>query len=270
MSAEPLRFHAAGGVRAPVRSQAVMEGFALTSTSLPGRKRPPRAAAAALSLALLLPACQSQGGAWTMGAPPYSASALSPQQQQLRQQSQRWNRTTLTGAGVGALSGAALGASVGGNRGEGALIGALAGLALGALAGAGVAERNLGFENRELSAYQRIEAARQISQNLETAAATSERVANDNRQKLAQLDRRLKGGQITSAQYQSEIKSMQQDAEVMRKTAKDARDARERLLASSRQIPQLLNEESKIDAAQRRLETSASDLEAALRRLPTG
>jgi len=41
---------------------------------------------AALSLALLLPACQSQGGAWTMGAPPYSASALSPQQQQLRVQ----------------------------------------------------------------------------------------------------------------------------------------------------------------------------------------
>ncbi len=243
----------------------------MTNPSFPGRKRPPRAAAAAaLSLALLLPACQSQGGAWTMNAPPYSV--LSPQQQQLRQQSQRWNRTTLTGAGVGALSGAALGAAAAGgnNRGEGALIGALAGLVIGALAGSGVAERNLGFENRELNAYQRIEAARQISQNLETAAATSERVANDNRQKLAQLDRGLRNGQITSAQYQSEIRSMRQDAEVMRKTATDARGARERLLASSRQVPQLLNEESKIDAAQRRLETSASDLEAALRRVPTG
>lgn len=242
----------------------------MTTTSLPGRKRPTRATAAALSLALLLPACQSQGG-WTMGASPY-ASSLSPQQQQLRQQSQRWNRTTLTGAGVGALSGAALGAAAGGggNRGEGALIGALAGLALGALAGSTVAGRNLGFENRELHAYQRLEAARQISRNLETAAATSERVANENRQKLAQFDRRLQSGQITTAQYQSEIRSMQQDAEVMRKTAKDARDARERLLASSRQVPQLLTEESKIDSAQRRLETSASDLEAALRRVPTG
>jgi hypothetical protein len=42
------------------------------------------------------------------------------------------------------------------------------------------------------------------------------------------------------------------------------------LLESSRQVPQLINEESKIDSAQRRLESSASDLEAALRRVPTG
>lgn len=246
-----------------------MEDFALTTPSSPGRrKQPARATAAALSLALLLTACQSQGGSTGMNAPPYAA--LSPQQQQLRQQSQRWNRTTLTGAGFGALSGAALGASVGNNRGEGALIGALAGLVLGTLAGATVAGRNLGFENRELSAHQRIEDARQVSQNLENAAATSERVANENRQKLAQLDRRFQSGLITSAQYQSEIGSIRQDAEVMRKTAKDAREARERLLASSRQVPQLLTEESKIDSAQRRLETSASDLEAALRRVPTG
>ena len=109
-----------------------MEDFALTTPSSPGRrKQPARATAAALSLALLLTACQSQGGSTGMNAPPYAA--LSPQQQQLRQQSQRWNRTTLTGAGFGALSGAALGASVGNNRGEGALIGALAGLVLGTL-----------------------------------------------------------------------------------------------------------------------------------------
>lgn len=244
----------------------------MTRSVVPGRERAVRATALALSLAFLLSACAGVGMSAGPGAYGASYAALSPQQQQLRQQSQRWNRTTLTGAGVGALSGAALGAAAGGgrHRGEGALIGALAGLAIGALMGAGVADRNLGFENRELNAGQRIEAARQIAQNLETAAATSEQVANQNRQKLAQLDRRYRGGQITLAQYRSEISGMQQDAEVMRSTAKDARAARERLLESSRQIPQLMNEESKIDSAQRRLESSASDLESALRRVPTG
>lgn len=237
----------------------------MTNSGIPGRKRTMRATASALSLALLLSACQGGGIA---GA---NAAALSPQQQQLRQQSERWNRTVLTGAGVGALGGAGLGALADRrDPGRGALIGATAGLIAGALAGAGVAGRNLEFENRELSAGQRIEAAQQISQNLNNAAATSERVANENRQKLAQLDRRFRSGQITAAQYRSETSAMQQDAEVMRKTAGDARNARERLLESSRQVPQLINEESKIDSAQRRLESSASDLEAALRRVPTG
>ena len=237
----------------------------MTNSGIPGRKRTTRAVASALSFALLLSACQGGGIA---GA---NAAALSPQQQQLRQQSERWNRTVLTGAGVGALGGAGLGALADRrNPGRGALIGATAGLIAGALAGAGVAGRNLEFENRELSAGQRIEAAQQISQNLNNAAATSERVANENRQKLAQLDRRFRSGQITAAHYRSETSAMQQDAEVMRKTAGDARNARERLLESSRQVPQLINEESKIDSAQRRLESSASDLEAALRRVPTG
>lgn len=237
----------------------------MTNSGIPGRKRTTRAMASALSFALLLSACQAGGIA---GA---NAAALSPQQQQLRQQSERWNRTVLTGAGVGALGGAGLGALADRrNPGRGALIGATAGLIAGALAGAGVAGRNLEFENRELSAGQRIEAAQQISQNLNNAAATSERVANENRQKLAQLDRRFRSGQITAAHYRSETSAMQQDAEVMRKTAGDARNARERLLESSRQVPQLINEESKIDSAQRRLESSASDLEAALRRVPTG
>ena len=58
--------------------------------------------------------------------------------------------------------------------------------------------------------------------------------------------------------------------ELMRKTAGEARDARQRLVASSRQVPQLMNEEAKIDQAQRRLEAAADDLESALRRVPTG
>ncbi len=223
-----------------------------------------RSAAAILSLTLLLPACETtQTGA---GGQP-----LTPQQQAMRQQSQRWNQTAATGAVAGAALGAGIGAmSRGRNTGQNALIGAGIGALVGLAAGMAVAERNLGFENREANASQRIESAQQIAQNLNNTAAASEQVAKQNQQKLAQLDRQYRAGQITAAQYRAETATMRQDAELMRKTAEEARDARQRLVASARQVPQLMNEEARIDQAQRRLETAADDLESALRRVPTG
>lgn len=235
----------------------------MTTLTQATRKPAMRAAAAALSLALLLPACESAGTA--------NAGPLTPQQQALRDQSSRWNRTVATGAVSGAALGAGIGALSGGrDRGTNALIGAGIGLLAGLAAGAMVADRNLAFEQRELSAGQRIQSAQQIAQNLNAAAAASERVTEENRRRLAELDRQYRAGQITAAQYRGATESMRQDAEVMRKTAAEARDARQRLIASGREVPQLMNEESKIDGAQRRLEVSASDLESALRRVPTG
>ncbi|NBS45213.1 MAG: hypothetical protein EBT34_16060 [Acetobacteraceae bacterium] len=205
----------------------------MTVFTLARQKPALRGAAAMLSLSLLLPACQNPSATNAGGQP------LTAEQQAMRQQSQRWNQTAATGA----------------------LVGLAAGMA--------VAERNLGFENREANASQRIQSAQQIANNLNNAAASSEAVAKQNQQKLAQLDRQYRAGQITAAQYRNETETMRQDAELMRKTAGEARDARQRLVASSRQVPQLMNEEAKIDQAQRRLESAADDLESALRRVPT-
>ena len=228
------------------------------------RKPALKAAAALLSLSLLLPACQNPN----VGA---SGQPLTAEQQAMRQQSQRWNQTAATGALAGAAVGAAGAAAFGrGNTGQNALIGAGIGALVGLAAGMTVAERNLGFENREANASQRIQSAQQVANNLNNTAAASEQVAKQNQQKLAQLDRQYRAGQITAAQYRSETATMRQDAELMRKTAGEARDARQRLVASSRQVPQLMNEEAKIDQAQRRLEAAADDLESALRRVPTG
>lgn len=236
----------------------------MTSPNTARRTPAIRAAAMALALALLLPACQTTGATGMA-----NTAALTPQQQALREQSERWNRTAATGALAGAALGAGTGALIGGrNRGTNALIGAGIGLVGGLLAGAVVADRNLAFENRELTAGQRIEAAQQISANLNNAADASERVTQENRQTLARLDRQYRAGQITSAQYRGETEAMRQDVDLMRKTAGEAQDARQRLVASGSEVPQLMREESKIDSAQRRLEVSASDLEAALRRVP--
>jgi gas vesicle protein len=200
-----------------------------------------------------------------------SSQPLTPEQQAMRQQAQRWNQTAVTGALAGAAMGAAGAAAFGrGNTGQNALIGAGIGALVGLAAGMLVAENNLGFEKREASASQRIEAAQQIASNLNNTAAASEQVARQNRQKLAQLDRQYRAGQISAAQYQAETETMRQDAQLMRKTAEEARDARQRLVASAREVPQLMNEEAKIDQAQRRMEAAADNLESALRRVPTG
>jgi hypothetical protein len=228
------------------------------------RKPALKGAVALLSLSLLLPACQNPN----VGA---SAQPLTAEQQAMRQQSQRWNQTAATGALAGAAMGAAGAAALGrGNTGQNALIGAGIGALVGLAAGMAVAERNLGFENREANASQRIQSAQQVANNLNNTAAASETVAKQNEQRLAQLDRQYRAGQITAAQYRAETETMRQDAELMRKTAGEARDARQRLVASSRQVPQLMNEEAKIDQAQRRLEAAADNLESALRRVPTG
>jgi len=236
----------------------------MTVMALARRKPALKSAAALLSLSLLLPACQNPN----VGA---GGQPLTAEQQAMRQQSQRWNQTAATGALAGAATGAAAAAAFGrGNTGQNALIGAGIGALVGLAAGMAVAERNLGFEKREASASQRIEAAQQVASNLNNTAAASEQVARQNQQRLARLDQQYRAGQISAAQYRSQTETMRQDAELMRKTAGEARDARQRLVASAREVPQLMNEEAKIDQAQRRLEAAADDLESALRRVPTG
>jgi gas vesicle protein len=239
----------------------------MTVMALARRKPALKTAAALLSLSLLLPACQNPNVGTSPGA---SSRPLTAEQQAMRQQSQRWNQTVATGALAGAATGAAAAAAFGrGNTGQNALIGAGIGALIGLAAGMAVADRNLGFEKREASASQRIEAAQQIAANLNNTATASEQVARQNRQRLAQLDRQFRAGQITAAQYREESETMREDLALMRTTAGEARDARQRLVASAREIPQLMNEEAKIDQAQRRLDGAADNLESALRRVPT-
>jgi gas vesicle protein len=235
----------------------------MTAMALARRKPALKSAAALLSLSLLLPACQNPN----VGA---GGQPLTAEQQAMRQQSQRWNQTAATGALAGAAMGAAGAAAFGrGNTGQNALIGAGIGALIGLAAGMAVAERNLGFERREASASQRIQSAQEIASNLNNTAAASEQVAKQNQQRLARLDQQYRAGQITAAQYREESETMREDLALMRTTAGEARDARQRLVASAREIPQLMNEEAKIDQAQRRLDGAADNLESALRRVPT-
>ena len=230
------------------------------------RKPATRMMVAALSLGLLLPGCQNAG------APGVSnAVALTPLQQTMRDQSSRWNQTVATGAVAGAALGAGIGALAGGkNRGTAALLGGLAGAAAGGLAGTVVANNNLAFENRELSATQRIDAAKQTNQELSAAAATAEKLAQDNRVKLVDLNRQLSGGQITTAQYNAQIEPMRKDLELMRKWQANGEDTQQRLEASSKDVPQLRAQIAPARVETKKLTGAVNALDAAFRDNPTG
>lgn len=213
-------------------------------------------------------ACVAMVGACAGASP--NEPGLSPEQQQLRVQKQNYTSTVVTGALVGAAAGAGIGAAVGGqNRGAAAGIGALAGLAAGLIAGALVAERNLKFERRELSASARISSAQQTSSLLQMQATAAEALVTKDQQRLDQLDAQYRANEITAVRYKAEAATIKKDAELIRESANDAKSAREKLVTSSAQVPALMNEEPKMGDAQRKLELSADQLEEKLKRIPT-
>lgn len=199
---------------------------------------------------------------------PEAQPDLTPQQVQLRQQRERWNQTVLTGAVAGAALGAGIGALAGHGSTTGVLIGLFAGLAAGAAAGKAVADRNMKFENRELSAQQRIDAAKQTTAELQQAAALSENIVRSNEEKLAALDAQYKAEKITAAKYRAEAQNMTEDAKQIRAFAEDAKKAREKIDTSSAQVPALAEEGPKMEDCQRRLQDCADQLEAKLAQLP--
>jgi chromosome segregation ATPase len=217
-------------------------------------------------LSLVVCASLALGGCVTTDAD--ASQELTLEQRQLRAQRERWNQTALTGAVAGAALGAGIGALAGGS-GEAALIGGLIGLVAGLAAGAAVADRNLKFENRELSAEKRIEAATDISNQLEQQAAVSEALVRSNEARLDALDTQYRAKQITAAKYRADAQVISQDLKLIKETAEDTKKARERLATSSTEVPQLQAQEPRLQQTQMRLEESARQLEAKLSRVPS-
>lgn len=195
-----------------------------------------------------------------------SAENLTPAQRELRQQTQRFNETVATGA----VAGAALGCLVGvlassRNRGAGCAVGA----GVGALAGGGtgyyIASRNEQYASREQAANARAAAARKEADDLARTADVAERVTRENKAQLASLDQRYRAGQLTAAQYRAQTEAMREDAKTIRKASEEAGKAQSAMNsdggAAREQAP-------RVAQAQRRLDSSARELEEALNRVP--
>ena len=189
---------------------------------------------------------------------------LTPAQQQLRSQAERYNETVATGVVVGAIALGLLGALLAGprNRGEGAALGALAGAAVGGAAGTYIAARNERYATREQAANARIAAADREAAELERTALAAEQVAKENRERLAQLQARYKAGQITAAQLRAETRTAKEDLQLMNGAIEHSRKVEGAMRADG--VPQA----AAVQASRKRMEEAARELEGALAQVP--
>lgn len=162
---------------------------------------------------------------------------LTPAQAALRQQTDRFNDTVATGAVAGALLGALVGALADSdNRGRGALIGAAAGGALGGASGYYIASQNEQYASREQALDARIQAASNEANSYRQIAASSARVAADNRQKIALLEQQYRAGQISAKDYRNRTASMQEDLRLMDEALSNAGEVRQKIAEDGSQI----------------------------------
>jgi hypothetical protein len=189
---------------------------------------------------------------------------LSPAQQELRAQADRYNETVATGVVVGAVALGILGALLGGrnSRGEGAAIGALAGAALGGAAGNYIAARNERYASREQAARARADAANRETAAFERTALAAEQVAKENRIRLAQLQARYKAGQITAAQLRAQSETARKDLALMNEAIGQSRKVEGAMAADG--VPQAAS----VADSRRRIEEAARELEGALAQVP--
>jgi len=214
-----------------------------------------RILAAAAAALLLLSACATTNA----GGEP-----LSPAQQQLRSQTERFNETVATGAVVGALALGILGALLAGprNRGEGAALGALAGAAIGGASGYYIATRNERFATREQAANARIAAANREAADLERTALAAEQVAKENRARLAALQARVRAGQATQAELRAQAATAREDLGLMNEAIAHSRKVEGAMRADG--VPQAAS----VQESRRRMEEAARELEGALAQVP--
>jgi hypothetical protein len=187
-----------------------------------------RAVALVAASGILLSGCASGAGSYDAG--------LSPAQNQLRQSNARFNQTVGEGAAAGALLGGIAGLALGGrNRGQAALIGVAAGGALGAGAGYAVARNNLNRSSTEAQFNDAIQQASADADAFRLSAQSSRQVADEAVLEASRLNKRLRAGQITEAQYRAGLARYQADRDFMDKQISEAQKS----VAMSRQNAQV-------------------------------
>ncbi|QXP83111.1 glycine zipper 2TM domain-containing protein [Methylococcus sp. Mc7] len=155
-----------------------------------------RLVAGALIPALLVSGCASTGGY----RQPYASSS----QARLAQLSEAYNQTLaegcVTGAAVGGLAGGLIGRDW-----KGAVAGLLAGAALGCAAGSymGNLQNNYAREEDRLNAV--IIDIRRDNQSLAELIPVAQRVVEDNKARVAELNKAIASGRISRAQAASQL-----------------------------------------------------------------
>lgn len=130
-------------------------------------------------------------------------SAATPEDVQLRQQADDYNRTVVEGVAVGAVVGAVLGGLLGGGRG--ALIGGLSGLAVGAAAGTYVANKKEKYAVAEDRVNAEIAEVQDANQKAAASLELQKKLVENSRARLAELQAGARTNSAMVAELKSEV-----------------------------------------------------------------
>lgn len=191
---------------------------------------------------------------------------LTPAERQLRVEAQQFNQTVATGAIVGCIAvgvlGAALGAALGGGRGaaEGAAIGCGGGAAAGLATGYYVASRNQHYADTEAKLNGLIEGAQKEAQSYQDIADNSDTIKSQNLLQIAELQKQVKSGQITSQQYQAQTARMQHDIDLLKMAADQAAKTQEQIGTDASGLQAEGVSPEQLTAAQSKLQTAQHEI----------
>jgi DNA repair exonuclease SbcCD ATPase subunit len=139
---------------------------------------------------------------------------LTPAQQGLREESERFQWTRVQGALVGAAGGALAGWLISKDA-TGAVVGAAAGGALGYAAGYYIDSVNQSYADQQQALNTRIDAANQDIARYERAAVDARTVVANHRQQIADLNAQYARQEITADQYSAQVASIEGDIDAL-------------------------------------------------------
>ena len=175
-------------------------------------ERPLRQPPALLLAALIgLAGCAGGGSPMDMFG---SDEELTPAQQGLREESERFRWTRIQGALVGAAGGALAGWLIAEDA-TGAVVGAAAGGALGYAAGYYIDTVNQSYADQQQALNTRIDAANQDVARYQRAAADARTVVAGHRQKIADLNAQYASQQITADQFGAQVAVIEGDIDAL-------------------------------------------------------
>lgn len=154
---------------------------------------------------------------------PGESRELTPAERRMREQSRAFQRTVWEGVLIGAGAGALWGAIDSGDAKD-ILKKALIGGAVGGLAGAYIGHKQKQYSDKEDQLNSMIADVRESNQDAEELIVSVRQVIDEDKRRLASVEKRYKAGQVTEAELKSTRASVSENRTVVAQATKGARE----------------------------------------------
>lgn len=221
----------------------------------------------AVALALSSAGCDTMGPLQG-GSAQGTGAALTPAEQQMRQDQDRFNQTVLggvlTGAVVGGVGAALIAKLTGGdsrNVRNSALAGAAVGGAIGGVDAHGTATKEQAGRDSLRATQAATEEVRQANGRLQAFIDSSDRVLAEGKSRLAALRGDVAARKLTAEQAERARKREEQNIESMKKTLEQARKSRAEYAAASGRTTEPTQNKRDLDAEISRMDAQIGQLQ---------